>query len=88
MLLSFGRELPREKRIVILELLRSDTILLCSPFIGQSKSYDATNFSQVGKRYNPTPEGELGSLRMVLKPVTIVSDNWKCDWKGELGTVS
>lgn len=46
-----GYELSWEKKMQILKLLlSSDTFPLCSPFIGQSKSCDMTNFSHVGRK--------------------------------------
>lgn len=44
-------------------------------FRWQSKSDDMTDFSHVGRKYIPPTglEGELGSLWMTLKPVTVVT---------------
>lgn len=60
-----GNKFPRERRRQMLKLfLRSDTFPLCSLFIGQSKSYDMTDSSQVGRTdCPPTGQGgEMGSL--------------------------
>lgn len=79
-----GHELPRGKDQADFKLLlRSDTYLFCSLFIGQSKSYDMVN-SQVGSKSSPPQAGGIISVNS-LKPIIIVDDTGNATGKRSLG---